>query len=114
MRGGAVYVRKVETMRSATIMRKLLGRQDGVATQRVALRGQMANDAGGYAWMIDDQARFDRFLLLGSDADTYYTYYTHSLTLTGNNVDTVRCVIAADGPRAVVRIAEVSRAGRAR
>jgi 60 kDa SS-A/Ro ribonucleoprotein len=33
---------------------------------------QVKNNAGGFVFAIDDWVRFDRFLILGSDAPTYY------------------------------------------
>ena len=33
---------------------------------------QVPNSAGGYAWELDDWARLDRFLILGSEGGTYY------------------------------------------
>ena len=68
------------------------------------------NSAGGYAWSIDDWGRLDRFLVLGSEGGTYYIG-ERKLSLE-NCEALVRCV-AADGPRAVGRIVEISDAGRA-
>ena len=36
------------------------------------LPGEVANSAGGFAWAVDDWARLDRFLVLGSEGGTYY------------------------------------------
>ena len=33
---------------------------------------QVQNDAGGFAWAVDDWVRLDRFLILGSEGGTYY------------------------------------------
>ena len=33
---------------------------------------QVPNSAGGHAWQLDDWARLDRFLVLGSEGGTYY------------------------------------------
>jgi 60 kDa SS-A/Ro ribonucleoprotein len=33
---------------------------------------QVPNNAGGFVFAIDDWGRLDRFLILGSDAPTYY------------------------------------------
>src|SRR5690606_2877479 len=33
---------------------------------------QVPNSAGGFAWQLDDWARLDRFLVLGSEGGTYY------------------------------------------
>lgn len=71
---------------------------------------QVPNDAGGFAWRVDDWARLDRFLVLGSEGGTLHVA-EHTLTV--DNAEAVRRCIAADGVRAVARIAEVSHAGRA-
>ena len=71
---------------------------------------QVANSAGGYAWAVDDWKRFDRFLILGTERGTYYI---RERTLTVENAAAVVACIAADGPRAVRRVVEISTAGRA-
>ncbi len=71
---------------------------------------QVANSAGGYVFAIDDWARLDRFLVLGSDAPTYYQ---SARALTRENAKAVLDCLAADGARAVARIVEISVSGRA-
>jgi 60 kDa SS-A/Ro ribonucleoprotein len=71
---------------------------------------QVANSAGGHAFAVDDWTRLDRFLILGSEAGSYYAT---ERKLTVQNAEAVRRCVAADGRRAVARIAEVSEAGRA-
>jgi 60 kDa SS-A/Ro ribonucleoprotein len=71
---------------------------------------QVPNSAGGFTWEIDDWARLDRFLILGSEGGTYYIS-ERKLTVDGAAA-VLRC-IAADGVRAVGRIAAISTAGRA-
>jgi 60 kDa SS-A/Ro ribonucleoprotein len=80
--------------------------------QRVPLLGEamVANDAGGYVYALDDWARLDRFLILGSEGGTFYA---SELRLTRENATVVQRCIAADGARAVVRIVEISVSGRA-
>jgi 60 kDa SS-A/Ro ribonucleoprotein len=71
---------------------------------------QARNNAGGYSFVIDDVARLERFLILGSEGGTYYVG-ERKLT-----IDNARCVercIDADGPGTVERIAALSEAGRA-
>lgn len=71
---------------------------------------QARNNAGGYSFVIDDAARLERFLILGSEGGTYYTS-ERALT-----IDNARCVercIDADGPGTVERIAARSESGRA-
>lgn len=43
---------------------------------------QVANSAGGYAFMLDDVARLHRFLTLGVDGGTYYSSTTPSRSTT--------------------------------
>lgn len=78
--------------------------------QSEALPGQVNNSAGGHSWAVDDWTRLDRFLILGSEGGSYYAS-ERKLTLA--NVGAVERCIAADGPRAVRRIVEISDAGRA-
>ncbi len=71
---------------------------------------QVPNSAGGFAWPVDKWARFDRFLIFGSERGTYYI---RERTLTVENATNARDCITEDGPRAVRRIVEISAAGRA-
>jgi len=71
---------------------------------------QVPNSAGGHAWQLDDWARLDRFLVLGSEGGTYYV---GERDLTIANADVVRRCVAADGVRTVSRIVAISDAGRA-
>ena len=83
-----------------------------VTPQALSIPGtaQGPNSAGGYAWMVDNWMRFDRFLIFGSERGTYYI---RERTLTVENATNVRDCITEDGPRAVRRIVEISAAGRA-
>ena len=78
--------------------------------QSEPLPGQVPNSAGGHAWPVDDWTRLDRFLVLGSEGGSYYA---SERALTRENAQAVMSCIAADGKRAVERIVEISRAGRA-
>jgi len=71
---------------------------------------QMPNSAGGYAWKVDDWARLERWLVLGSEGGTYYI---KERELTAENAKAVIRCIEEDGERAVARIVEISEAGRA-
>jgi 60 kDa SS-A/Ro ribonucleoprotein len=82
----------------------------GDVPQSRPLPGQVPISAGGHAWALDDWARLDRFLVLGSEGGTYYI---SERKLTVENAEAVKRCIAADGVRAVARIAAVSDAGRA-
>ena len=68
------------------------------------------NSAGGFAFGLDDWKRLDRFLILGSDAPTYYT---DAKALTVDNAEVVRRCARADGIQTVRKIVEISEAGRA-
>ena len=68
------------------------------------------NSAGGVVFALDDWKRLDRFIVLGSDAPTYYA---GAQKLTKENATCVLRCIKADGPRTVKAIVEVSDQGRA-
>lgn len=72
--------------------------------------GQIANNAGGFGWAIDDWGRLDRFLILGTEGGTYYV---KEQELTQKNAEAVMRCIATNGPSVVARIAEISDSGRA-
>lgn len=71
---------------------------------------QMKNSAGGFSYGVDDWARLDRFLVLGSEGGTYYA---GERELTIENAKVVERLLTVDGPRVVRRIVEISKAGRA-
>jgi 60 kDa SS-A/Ro ribonucleoprotein len=73
-------------------------------------RRQVKNNAGGYVYQIDDWARLDRFLVLGSDAPTYYQ---RARDLTRENAACVDRCYGDDPARTVARIVDISEAGRA-
>ena len=71
---------------------------------------QMANNARGYAWRIDDWNLMKKFLILGTEGGTYYV---GQRKLTKDACEaTLRC-IKEDGKRAVDLIVDVSYDGRA-
>jgi len=72
--------------------------------------GTVANSAGGFAFPVDDWARLDRFLVLGSEGGSYYAT---ERALTRENAEATIRAIQADGERAVARIVEISHSGRA-
>ncbi len=82
----------------------------GTAQTQPADAGQARNSAGGFSFVIDDRARLERFLILGSDGGTYYA---SERTLTIDNARCVERCLAADGPGSVELIARVSEQGRA-
>ena len=71
---------------------------------------QVTNNAGGYVFAIDDWARLDRFLVLGSDAPTYYQ---SARALTRENAKASSRCLAEDPARTIARMVEISDAGRA-
>lgn len=81
-----------------------------VTGQAHPIPGSVPNSAGGHAFPLDDWARLDRFLVLGTEGGSYYAA---ERPLTRDNAQAVLRAIAADGPRAVARIVEISTAGRA-
>lgn len=72
---------------------------------------QVANNAGGFGWAVDDMARLKRFLILGSASGTYYI---GERKLTRENLDALeRLLQAGRGKEVVDLIVEISDAGRA-
>lgn len=81
-----------------------------VVPQSKPIPGQVPNSAGGFSFAVDQWARLDRFLVLGSEGGSYYA---GERELTVENVGSVEACVAQDGARAVARIVEVSNEGRA-
>jgi 60 kDa SS-A/Ro ribonucleoprotein len=73
-------------------------------------KDQVKNSADGYVYALDDWARVDRFLILGSEGGTYYAS-EHKLT--AENAQHLRVMIKTHGVGVVQRIVAVSVAGRA-
>ena len=71
---------------------------------------QVKNNAGGYVFKVDKWGRLDRFVILGSESNTYYV---DARTLTNDNYESLIECVSEDGLRAVNRIVELSQAGRA-
>jgi 60 kDa SS-A/Ro ribonucleoprotein len=71
---------------------------------------QQQNLAGGFAFVLDHWARLDRWLILGCEGGSYYAT---ERAMTRDNARTIDECLAADGPRAVARIVEISVSGRA-
>lgn len=70
---------------------------------------QVKNNAGGYVFKIDDFARLDRFLVLGSDSNTYYQ---NAADITKQNAGAIKSLISSDGIGVVNRVVEISQSGR--
>ncbi len=71
---------------------------------------QVENNAGGYVWEVSPWQRLDRFLVLGSEAGTYYV--AERKLMLDNASNAMRC-LQEDGLRTVQRVVEISEAGRA-
>src|SRR5260221_365534 len=72
---------------------------------------QVENSAGGYSFAVDDMTRLNRFLILGSASNTYYTT---ARKLTKENLDAVeRLLKAGRGREVVATIVKISDEGRA-
>jgi len=82
--------------------------RDVPVTQRLSA-DQVPNSDGAFVYALDDWARMDRFLILGSAGGTYYI---GEGDLTKENADAVNRAIKADWKRAVDRIVEISVEGR--
>ena len=79
-------------------------------TEPIPGRGQVANNAGGFAWAVDKWTRLDRFLILGSEGGTFYVT-EHKLSV--DNARSVAECVQADGLRVVKTVVEISKTGRA-
>jgi len=73
-------------------------------------KNQVINNAGGYVYKLDEWKVLDRFLILGSESNTYYT---SAKKLSLNNANNIMDLLAKDGKRFVDRVVEISDAGRA-
>jgi len=71
---------------------------------------QVANNAGGYVFELDDVTRLRRFLVLGTDGGTYYT---SARDLTRDNAGSLMRLISVDPVLVVNTIVDISVAGRA-
>jgi 60 kDa SS-A/Ro ribonucleoprotein len=75
-----------------------------------AKAGQVKNNAGGFVFQVSDQARLERFLILGTDGGTYYV---NEVNHTQKNVDFLNEFIARDEAAVLNTIVDVSVNGRA-
>lgn len=75
-----------------------------------ARNDQVENNTSGFVFKISDFSRLDRFLILGSDSNTYYQ---SARELTKQNVDSIKALIDNDGINVVNRVVEISKSGRA-
>lgn len=93
-----------------SFLQSIFPSEKGKTPQSQPLPGQVANQAGGYYYAVDDWTRLDRFLILGSDAGTYYVTPQQ---LTKENSQVVLKLLQTDGIKVVDRIVEISVNGRA-
>lgn len=68
------------------------------------------NSAGGYGFKISNYAQLERFLILGSEGNTYYA---SGRELTEKNAKNIIALAENDGVAVVNKIVEISDAGRA-
>ena len=94
----------------ANLYGKHLSQKATPQTEEVIGKNQVQNNAGGFVFQIDDFARLNRFLILGSEGSTYYVG-EHKMTV-DNAQAVIRC-IKSDGVRTVNTIVEISHSGRA-
>lgn len=73
-------------------------------------RSQVRNNAGGFAYKLDDWGRLQRFLILGSEGGTYYAT---ERKLTRENAAVVERLLLENGERVVDVVASISESGRA-
>lgn len=78
-------------------------------TERLNNR-QILNNAQGFVFQIDDWSRLERFLIIGSDAPTYYQ---SAKILTRENAQCVERCYASNPGRTVDTIIDISESGRA-
>lgn len=93
-----------------SVLNQILSWTPGNTPQSMPLPGQVPNAGGGYVYQISDWDRLDRFLILGSEAGSYYVTPT---ALTIENSQVVQKLLLADGLKVVDRIVEISVSGRA-
>lgn len=97
-------------MSYSRILQSIFPTKGGQTPQTEPMPGQIANNAGGYYYAVDDWARLDRFLILGTEAGTYYV---SPVALTKENAEVVLRLLASEGTRVVDRIVQISTSGRA-
>lgn len=86
-----------------------VNRRSTPQTER-ARADQVANNAGGFGFQVDDWGRALRFLILGTDGGTYYVT---EKDLTKQNAEVIMRLAETDGVKLVNLLVEVSEAGRA-
>ena len=92
------YLKTLASLHETPQTENLLGRPE-----------QVKNSAGGYVWAVDNWARLERFLILGSEGGTYYVA---ERPLTLENIAAVRESLTTDGLRVVRAVVDISASGR--
>lgn len=83
---------------------------NAIANEREIAKGLTKTNQGGDAYAIDDFKKTERFLILGSEENTYYA---SNNDVTKQSMDAVKRAIVADGKRVVDMAVDVSVSGRA-
>lgn len=94
------YKKFAQSVKNTPQTSPILGREKDMAK----------NNAGGYTFVISDMSKLDRFLVLGTDSNTYYV---SGQTLTEENAKSIIGLIQTNGVQVVERVASISEAGRA-
>ena len=71
---------------------------------------QVENNEGGFVFSVGPWGMLDRFLILGSEGNTYYS---SERKITKDNVKNVEKLLHTDGVDVVRRVVEISESGRA-
>lgn len=80
-------------------------------TEKIPGTNQKINNAGGYSYVITPMQRLERFVVLGSEAGTYYT---EARKLTKDNCkNLIELFNGSEAVSAVEKVVEISNAGRA-
>jgi len=85
-----------------------------MTNQRQVIAGRetdmVLNNAGGYTFKVSDWDRLDRFLVLGTEGNTYYQ---SGAALARENAQHVISLLRTDPEKVIERVVEISQAGRA-
>ena len=92
------------------VLSGFFSRGKGKTPQSLPLQEQIPNTAGGYYYAIDPWEHLERFLILGTEAGTYYTTLQ---ALTKEVAGVVIDLLKQDGLEVVKRIVQISTSGRA-
>jgi 60 kDa SS-A/Ro ribonucleoprotein len=83
------------------------------ANQPMPGTSQTMNNAGGYTWEVDDWAKLDRFLILGSEGGTYYVDARKLAQMHSDAVDRLIALGESEALAVFDRVMEVSMRGLA-